>query len=137
MYYSRATDPTMLMALNSLEQVQINPTTETTKYITQFLNYSTSHPYSVTEYRRSRMILHIYLDASYISEPEARIRAGGYFYRTKIQHTNTRNAPVKCSSTLPIWKISARRSNTSAVEPRIGSSQNHPEKLFKLTSYCN
>ena len=34
--------------------------------------------------------------------------------------------------TLPIWKISARRSNKSALEPQIGSSQNHPEKLFNL-----
>ena len=34
---------------------------------------------------------------------------------------------------LIIWKISARRSNASAVEPRIGLSQNHPKNLFNLT----
>ena len=35
--------------------------------------------------------------------------------------------------TLPIWNISVRRSNASAVEPRIGLSQNHPKIMFNLT----
>ena len=92
LYYARAIDPTMLMALNSLAAVQTNPKIVTAKQITQFLNYSATHPYSITEYRKSLMILHIYSDASYISEPETRIRAGGYFFlgpksQTPIQDT--------------------------------------------------
>ena len=69
----------MLIELNSLEAVQTNMTIETTKQITQFLNYSATHPGAVTEYIKIRMILHIYSDASYISEPEAKSRSGGYF----------------------------------------------------------
>ena len=43
-------DPTMLMALNYLAAVQKKPTIETTKQITEFLNYSATHPDAVTEY---------------------------------------------------------------------------------------
>ena len=68
------------MVLNSLAAVQTKPKIETAKQITQFLNYSATHPDAVIEYRRSVMIIHIYLDAYYISEPEARSRAGGYFF---------------------------------------------------------
>ena len=40
------------------------------------------------------MIIHIYLDAYYISELEARsITGGSFFPRTKIQLSNTSNAP--------------------------------------------
>ena len=69
----------MLMALNSLAALQTKPKIETAKQITQFLNYSATHPYEITEYRKSGMILHIYSHAYYISEPEARSRAGEYF----------------------------------------------------------
>ena len=80
LYYARAIDPTIFMALNSLTEVQTKPTIETAKQIIQFINYIATHPDSITEYRKIGMILHIYLDASYISEPEARSRAGGYFF---------------------------------------------------------
>ena len=61
----------MLMALNSLATVHTNPTMETAKQITQFISYSATHLDAVTEYIRRGIFLHIYLDASYISEPEA------------------------------------------------------------------
>ena len=75
LYYFISTDPTMLMALNSLAAVQKNPTIDTSKQITQFLNYSTTHSEKIIEYRKSGMILHIYSDESYISEPEERSRS--------------------------------------------------------------
>ena len=78
LYYARSIDPTMLMALKSLEAVQTNPKIKNAKQTTHFLNYSATHPDAITEYRKSGMILHIYSDASYISELEARSRSGGY-----------------------------------------------------------
>ena len=47
LYYARAIDHTMSMALKSLTEVQTKPTIETVKQITQFLNYSATHPYAV------------------------------------------------------------------------------------------
>ena len=79
LYYARAIDPTILMALNSLAVVQTKPIIETAKQITHFINYRETHTDTITEYRKIRMILHIYSDASYISEPEAQSRARGFF----------------------------------------------------------
>ena len=79
LYYARAVYPTMLMALKPLAEMHTKPKIETAKKVTQFLNYSETHTYTSTEYMRSRMILHIYSDSSYISEPEAKSRAGGHF----------------------------------------------------------
>ena len=104
LYYSRDIDPKMLMVLNSLVAVQKNPKIETEKQITHFLNYSVTHPNAITEYRKRVIILHIYSDASYISEPEARSRAGRYFVlgpksNTPIQEMPPDNRPVhvECS----------------------------------------
>ena len=79
LYYTRAIDPEILMELKSLAVVQTRPPIETAKQITQCLNYSSTHLDKVTEYRKSGMILHIYSYASYISEPEAQSRSGGFF----------------------------------------------------------
>ena len=73
----------MMMALNSLAAVQTKPKIETAKQVTRFLNYSATHPDSVTEYRRSGIILRIYLDTSHISEPESQSISGEYFYLEK------------------------------------------------------
>ena len=64
LYYARDIYPTTLMALKSLATVQKKRTIETAKQITQFLNYSATHPDAITEYRKSGMILHTYSDAS-------------------------------------------------------------------------
>ena len=59
-------DPTILMVLNSLLAVQTNSTIEIAKK-NLFLNYSVTHTDTVTEYKIIGMILHLYLDAYYIS----------------------------------------------------------------------
>ena len=67
LYYAKSIDPTMLVSLNSLAAVQTKPKIETTKQITQFLNYIATHTDTIIEYSKRGMILHIYSDASYIS----------------------------------------------------------------------
>ena len=89
----------MLIALNSTAAVETKPTIETAKQIIKFLNYSATHPYAITEYRKIGIILHIYSDAFYISELEARSRAGGYFLlgpksNTFINEMHPENGPV-------------------------------------------
>ena len=68
------------MELNYLAVVQTKSKIETEKQMTQFLNYSATHPDAITEYRKSGIILHTYLDTSYKSELSARSRSGGYFF---------------------------------------------------------
>ena len=52
LYHARSIDTTMLMALNSLVEVQTKQTIKTAKQITQFLNYSATHLDAITESRK-------------------------------------------------------------------------------------
>jgi hypothetical protein len=72
LYYGRAIDLTILVALGTLANAQANGTEATTQAVTQLLNYCMSHP--------SAMHLHIHSDASYLSVSKARSHAGGIFF---------------------------------------------------------
>jgi hypothetical protein len=48
--------------------------------VIKLLNYCNTHPETKIRYHVSEMILHIHSDASYLSENEAKSRAGGFFY---------------------------------------------------------
>ena len=80
LYYERAVDPTMLVELNSIASEQDNITEATIKAVTHLLNYAATHSESITRYHASGMILHIHSNASFLSEPGASIRKGGYHY---------------------------------------------------------
>ena len=68
------------MALSSIASA-ISTGTETTKQrVKQLLDYCATHPDTKIRFKASDMILRIHSDASYLSEPNARSRAGGYFY---------------------------------------------------------
>ena len=80
LYYARAVDPTMLHILSNLAASQTMGTEVTTTQMVHFLNYCATHPAATLRYRASDMILHIHSDASYLTEPEARSRAGGHHF---------------------------------------------------------
>jgi hypothetical protein len=80
LYYARAVDPTMLVALGSLASAQSKGTQATARAATQLLNYCATHPDATLCYTASDMILHVHSDASYLSERKARSRSGGFFY---------------------------------------------------------
>lgn len=82
LYYARAVDSTMLVALGTLAASQTYATENTNKAVLQFLDYAASFPEAVVRYTSSDMILHIHSDASYLSESKARSRAGGIFFLT-------------------------------------------------------
>ena len=79
-YYGRAVDDTMLHALNCLS-MQINDGTKRMKAaLKHFQDYSHDNPDAVKLYVVRNMILFTDSDASYLIEPEAKNRAGGFFY---------------------------------------------------------
>ena len=80
LYYARMVDGTMLVALSAIASEQATPTKNTLKKIAQFLDYAATNPDAVLTYHRSDMILNVESDASYLSERNARSRAGGHFY---------------------------------------------------------
>jgi hypothetical protein len=80
LYYARAVDPTMLVALGTLASAQANGTEAAVTAMTQLLNYCATHPDAVIRYHASDMQLHVHSDASYLSEKYARSRSAGIFF---------------------------------------------------------
>ena len=76
----RAVDNTMLVALSSLAAAQTTATAKTMAAANQLLDYAATHPNATIRFERSDMVLYIHSDASYLSEPQARSRVGGYFF---------------------------------------------------------
>ena len=68
------------MAFNTIATQQENATQHTAMLVTHMLNYCATFPDAIFTYDASDMILHIQSDASYLSEPKAYSRGGGYFY---------------------------------------------------------
>jgi Reverse transcriptase (RNA-dependent DNA polymerase) len=80
LYYARAVDSTMLVALGTIAAAQTKATDATMQAAMQLLDYAATHPDAKVRFHASDMILHIHSDASYLSEPQARSRVGGYFF---------------------------------------------------------
>ena len=83
LYYARAVDPTMLVALNEIATEQSAPTEKTVEKTFFLLDYAATHPDAVLTYNRSNMVLAKHSDASYLTEPKAHSRAGGRFFLAK------------------------------------------------------
>jgi hypothetical protein len=80
LFYGRAIDSTMLVALGTIASKQSKGTHATAQAVTQLLNYAAAHPDATVCYHASDMCLHINSNASYLSEAHARSRAGGTFF---------------------------------------------------------
>ena len=80
LYYARAVDNTLLVALSSLASRQSKATHLTNRDVSQLLDYCYTHPEATLRYHASDMILKIHSDAGYLNESKARSRAGGHFY---------------------------------------------------------
>jgi hypothetical protein len=78
LYYARAVDPTLIMPTNVLASKQSRATAVTANKVIKLLNYCNTHPITKIRYHASGMILHIHSDASYLSEKEAKSRAGAF-----------------------------------------------------------
>jgi len=80
LYYARAVDPTILVALSAIASQQAAPTQNTKAKVMQLLQYCASQEDAVLTYRASDMVLAVHSDAGYLSERQARSRAGGHFF---------------------------------------------------------
>jgi hypothetical protein len=84
----------MLTALSSLAAEQCNPTERTMEKCKQFLDYAATQEDAVITYQKSDMVLAIHSDASYLSKPKARSRAGGHFFLSKNDNDPRDNGSV-------------------------------------------
>jgi hypothetical protein len=79
LYYSRAVDPTMLVALNEIASQQEAPTTTTVKKTDMLMDYAHTNPDATIRHHASDMCLHADSDAAYLVQPKACSRVGGHF----------------------------------------------------------
>ena len=71
LYYARAVDMTVLMALSSIASEQTKGTERILEKAYHVLDYLASHPNAVVRFCASNMVLNIHSDASYLSKPKA------------------------------------------------------------------
>jgi hypothetical protein len=116
----------MLVALGSISSAQSHGTEATMDAVTHLLNYAATHPDAIVRYTASDMTLHCHSDASYLSEPRARSRVGGYFFLSDTPLDSTTapdpngtppplNGPVHINSTILKAVVS------SAAEAELGA----------------
>jgi hypothetical protein len=117
LYYARAFDPTLIMPINVLASEQSNATEVTAYKVIKLLNYCNTHPETKIRYHASDMILHIQSDASYLSEKEAKIRDGGFFY---MGNTTKNDKKLTNGAILIVSKV-LKHVMSSAAEAAIGA----------------
>ena len=88
LYYARAIDMTILMALSAIAAEQSKPTERTMQRIRHLLDYMHSNPNATIRFRASDMVLNIHSDASYLTATKGRSRAGGYFFLGSLPQDN-------------------------------------------------
>ena len=107
----------MLTALSAIASEQANPTENTMKKVKQFLDYAASQEDAVVTYKASDMQLAIHSDASYLSEPKSRSRAGGHHFLTQKENiTDVDNGAVlNLSQVIKAVMSSAAEAETGAL----------------------
>jgi hypothetical protein len=90
----------MIVALGSLASAQTKATTNTMKAARQLFAYATTHPQAAIRFTRSDMILHVHSDVSYLSESEARSRAGGIAFMSNNNNHPSMNGAIHVHSSI-------------------------------------
>jgi hypothetical protein len=123
LYLGRAVDTTLPMPLSALGTQQAKPREGTMAHTRQFLDYVGSQEEAILTYSASDMILAAHSDASYLSEPEARSRAGGHIFLS-----NDVEYPPNNGSILTIAQV-IKRVMSSATEAEMAA-------LFIVAKEC-
>jgi hypothetical protein len=105
----------MLTPLSALASEQAAPTERTMQKCLQFLDYAASQEEAILTYRASDMKLAIHSDASYLSKPKARSRAGGHMFMA-----GSDKIPINNGAVLNISQI-IKAVMSSAAEAEIGA----------------
>jgi len=126
LFYGRAIDSTLLVALSTLSAAQSKGTAATAQAITQLLSYCATHPDATIRFIASKVRLHIHSNAAYLSEIRARSRAGGYFFlsdKPKKLPPEPHNAPPPLNGAIHVHSSITRFVLSSATEARFFITQ--------------
>jgi hypothetical protein len=100
LYYARAVDPSIIVAVTKLASELSQATKATIKKATHLLEYMNTYPNASIRYRPSTMKIIGQSDASYLSESHARSRWGYLFYCQLLNPENDYdiNGTIECMS---------------------------------------
>ena len=110
LYFVRALDNTLLVALNTISQLQSKLTTRTKMLCDHILNCCATKPNVELSYYASNTILSIDSDASFLVAPEAKSCIVGYFSLQLPLHTTSIHAPIlfECKTLKTCYYLSSR-----------------------------
>jgi hypothetical protein len=83
LYYDRAVDNKLLVALSAIAAPQAKATVATKIAVNHLLDYVATYPNDGIVYRASNMILCAHADAGFLNETKSRSRAGAHIYLAK------------------------------------------------------
>ena len=115
LYYARAVDNKLLAALSAISARQAKATVNTEKAINQLLDYVATYPNDGITYRASSMVLAAHSDASFLTEPGSRSRAGAHIFLTDNDPIPRNNGPVMTISQIIKFVMA------SAAEAELGA----------------
>ena len=116
LYYARAIDCTMLVALSAIATEQQAPTQHTLDRVHQFLDYTASQDTAIVSYAPSDMILAVHSDASYLSVKKARSRVGGHFFMSSdVEHPPNNGAVHTIAQIIKAVMASAAEAEIGAL----------------------
>ena len=122
----------MLTALSALASEQNGATERTKQKLHQFLDYCATHPNATVRYFASDMTLKIHSDASYLSEPKGRSRAGGFFYLgNNPPKDEVPNGPILVKSEIQ------RQVLSSAAESEIAAAFSNAKDATQIRTTLN
>jgi hypothetical protein len=132
LYYARAVDMTVLMALNSIAVEQTTATEKTMKKCHQLLDYLATNSEAKVRFYASAMVLNIHSDASYLSESKARSRTCGHYF----MGWNPKNdEPIRINGAFFVNTTILRFVVASAAEAELGALFRNCQDgvIFRLT----
>jgi len=94
LYYARAVNNKLLVALNAIGSEQATATEATNAAIDQLLDYVATYPNDGITYRASDMVLAAHSDAGYLNASKARSRAGAFIFLSEDEAVPRLNGPV-------------------------------------------
>jgi hypothetical protein len=121
LFYARAIDCTMLVALGTLAYNKSKGTQATFQALTQLMNYSSTHPDDIVRYTASDMYLHIHSNALCLSGAKARSRAGGTFFLIS-------RPPDPTATPIPPPHLHHTTESSTPLAPSCGTSWHPPPR---------
>jgi hypothetical protein len=118
LYYARAVDMTVLMALSAIPVEQTKAMAKTMGRCIQLLNYLASNSEAKVRYYASNMVMNIHSDASYLSKIRARSRACGNFYMGWMPKNGE---PIKINGAFYVNATILKFVVASAAEAELGA----------------